>query len=467
MSLTVKQQRLIVVVGASAASMAGFLDQTVVGVALPTISRELGLSSAAALWVMTGYLLPLASLAVAFGSIGRAINEHRLFTAGLLTFVAGSLTAGLSIDGTMLVIARVVQGVGAAATFTASQAMVANAFPQERRGRGIAVYVAVTTLALSAGPFLGGLLTDTIGWRWIFFINPVLALLAVPFMLGLAKDVTSTTRVPITRPFDTLGLVLLVTGLALVVLGLDDLTKTPSGQSWLLGWPATLVGAALLAWLVRHELHHPNPLLHLGFFARSVFLASVAVIVTVGSMQMWGIITFPAYLQSSLGLSAFAAGTGLVPLTVALTIGQFTAGRAVDKLGPRLPILIGLALSLAGVLVILVTLPLGTYWAMLPGLILIGLGLATCQTPANTSAMNAVQATDRLEVSGVLSTARQSSGLLGLAVWTGVGMLAARLFAGSGDAPAVELTAGLIGGGATILITMIVVSVVLKRSQTR
>lgn len=463
MILSLKTQRTLVVLAASAAAMAGFLDQTIVGVALPTIRSDLNLSAAASLWVMTGYLLPLASLAAAFGSLGRAINEHRLFTLGIVTFVVGSITAGLSTGDIMIITARVIQGVGAAAMFTASQAMVANAFPKGRRGRGIAIYVAVTTLSLSAGPFLGGLFTDTIGWRWLFFINPVIALMAVPFIFKMTSDLPQAPRIPLKRPFDVLGLLLLVIGLATVVLGLDDLTKAPTGQSWLLGWPLAVVGVALLVWLVVHERRHPNPLLHLSFFQRPTFLASVAVIMTVGSMQMWGIITFPAYLQSSLGMSAFAAGTGLVPLTIALTLGQFVAGRAVDKLGPRTPIILGLAIALVGVLEILFTLTLSTYWAMLPGLILIGFGLALCQTPANTTAMNAVHATDRMEVSGVLGTARQTSGLLGLAIWTGVGMVAARLWSGFGNTPAVELSAGLIGGAVTIVVTILAVRIILAR----
>lgn len=451
--LSLKGQRIVVMLAAGAATIGGFLDQTIVGVALPSISDELGLTSGQAIWVVVAYLLPLASCAAVFGAVGRQVGERLMFGLGLGGFVLGSMGAGLAVGPGMLIGSRAVQGLAAAAMFTAAQAMVANAFPGGRRGRGIAIYAAITTIALSSGPLVGGFLAEAYGWRWVFFVNPVLSLFAVPYLLGLSAGLPKIHREAMPKPFDLRGLVSLVLALTALSLGLIGLSHSREGALTVVGAGVLVSAGVVFGWFFVHtERRAPYPIVNLASFADPVFSVAVLVIASVGFVQMWGVIAFPAYLQESLGLSPFAAGAGLVPLTLALTLGQFAAGRSVDKLGPRRPIAAGLGLAGLGLLLILVTLPLGTYVWFVPAFLIAGLGLALCQTPANTAAMNVSHRQDRLLTSGLLGTARQTSALTGLVVLSAVGSLGATAF--PAEPGRANLAFGLIGALVVVAATV-------------
>lgn len=449
--LSPRWQRAIVMLAAGSATVGGFLDQTVVGVALPTMTVDLGLDGDEALWAVVAYLLPLAAFAAAFGALGRHVGQRPMFIVGIIGFAIGSMGAGLSVDGTTLAVSRFVQGLAAAAMFTASQAMVANAFPRGRRGRGIALYTAITTIALSSGPLLGGLLVQTLGWRWVFFINPLLALLAVPYVLGFASGLPAVQREPWGERFDTAGLVTLVASLTLLSYGLIQLSLGDP-EDPILPAASAVVGVALVVLFIRVERRTPRPIIPVDELARPVFSAALLVIVAVGFVQMWGVIAFPAYLQSALGMSPFLAGAGLLPLTLALTFGQFFAGRAVDRFGPRSPIVGGLGLAGLGLVIMMASIPTGSYWGFVPAFVLAGLGLALCQTPANTAAMNEAGRQDRLMASGVLGTARQTSALTGLVLLSALSGLGAELY--ESHRPQAALAFGLLGGMVVLILTL-------------
>ncbi len=451
--VSLTRQRAVVMLAAGAATVGGFLDQTIIGVALPTMTVDLGLDSDEALWAVVAYLLPLAAFAAAFGALGRHVGQRPMFVVGIIGFALGSLGAGLSVDGTMLAVARFIQGLAAAAMFTASQAMVANAFPRDRRGRGIALYTAITTIALSSGPLIGGLLVETLGWRWVFFVNPILSLLALPYILGLASGLPEVRRESVGGRFDTAGLITLIASLTLVSYGLIQLSLgNPTDP--IIPLILAVVGAGLVGVFLVVERRAPNPIIPVGQLTRPVFSAALMVIVAVGFVQMWGVIAFPAYMQDALGMSPFLAGAGLLPLTLALTFGQFFAGRAVDRFGPRKPIVGGLGLAGVGLIIMLASIPTRSYWGFVPAFTLAGLGLALCQTPANTAAMNEAGRQDRLMASGVLGTARQTSALTGLVVLSALSGIGASRFT---SAPAqAALAFGLLGGMVVLTLTLLV-----------
>ena len=452
MSAQAPRRRKLVVVAAGTGTALGFLDQTIIGVALPTIGADIGLSATERAWVVEAYLIPLAALAVVAGSIGTRVGARRLFTAGVLVFVASSVSCGLAADADWLIVSRAVQGTGAAAMFTAGQAIVASAFPKAHRGRAIGGFVAVTTIALSIGPLVGGALVDLVGWRAVFFVNPVLALATVPYILGWARNPEGDAPSREPSRFDTSGFLLLV---PILLLGAGGVTE--AGRS---GWtPATIAAVAIAALavpvLIRIESRRSNPMLDVDLLRDPVVGSAIAVVAAVGFVQLWGVISFPAFLQHDLGFSAFAAGAGLLPLTFALTGGQLIAGRLADLRGATMPAFVGTAGAGASLVAMALLVPASSYALLLPVFVLAGISLALAQTPMNAAAMSAVSAERRTNVSGLLATARQSSALFGLAILGALGAHLTRddVTGGSGT--------GAAESGAALQVGCIVAAVVL------
>jgi MFS transporter, DHA2 family, methylenomycin A resistance protein len=459
------RRRRLVVVAAGTGTALGFLDQTIIGVALPTIGVDLGLSATERSWVVEAYLIPLAALAVIAGSIGARIGVRRLFTAGVLVFVAGSLACGLAAGPGWLIAGRAVQGTGAAAMFTAGQVMVVSAYPKARRGRAIGGFLAVTTIALSIGPLVGGALVDLVGWRAVFFVNPVLALATLPYILGWARNPEGDARSGHPPRFDASGFLLLVPILLLGAWGVTEAGRT--------GWSAATiaaVGAAALTVpvLIRVESRRRNPMLDVELLRQPVVGSAIVVVSAVGFVQLWGAISFPAFLQHDLGFSAFAAGAGLLPLTLALTGGQLIAGRIADLRGPALPGLVGTAGAGASLVATALLVPVLSYVSLVPVFVVAGISLALAQTPMDVAAMSSVGAERRTNVSGLLATARQSSALFGLAFLGSLGALLTRDdVTGGGGTGAPEsgaaLQVGCVGAAVVLFAAALLIYVVLVR----
>jgi EmrB/QacA subfamily drug resistance transporter len=459
------RRRKLVLTAAGTGTALGFLDQTIIGVALPTIGADVGLSATERAWVVEAYLIPLAALAVVAGSIGTRIGVRRLFTGGVLFFVAGSVLCGVAADAAWLIASRAVQGTGAAAMFTAGQAMVASAFPMEQRGRAIGAFTAVTTIALSVGPLVGGALVDGIGWRAVFFVNPVLALATLPYILGWARNPEGDAPSADAPAFDTAGFLLMVPILLLGAYGATEAGRT--------GWTAATIAAVAVAALAvpvlfRVESRRPSPMLDVRLLRDRVAGSAIAVVVAVGFGQLWGAIAFPAFLQHDLGFSALAAGAGLLPLTFALTGSQLIAGRLVDMRGAAGPALVGTAGAGASLVAMALVVPASSYVLLVPVFVVAGASLALAQTPMNTAAMNAVGADRRTNVSGLLATARQTSALFGLAFLGSAGALLTRddVTGGSGTGAARSagaLQVGCVGAAILLFAAAVLIYLVLIR----
>ena len=321
------------------------LDETVVGVALPAIRRDLALSSLAAHWVINAYLLVFAMLAAAAGKLGDIFGQKGLFLAGSGLFGLASLACGLAENGPWLIAARAFQGVGAAVIFPASLAMVSLVFPAAERGRALGIYGAVGTAFLAVGPLVGGAITDLASWRWIFWINPVLVVVIALVVIAKWSDVPRDKAV---SPFDRAGLASLVIGLALFVFAVMQ------APDW--GWtrPAVLgllaAGAGGLALFARVEARAPAPLIELGLF-RSAGFTACNLVVFAAQFAKIAIIVFGAlYLQDRLGLSPIMAGLCLVAAVGPVVFTAGLSGRLADRFGARRPILAGLALMSLAVL---------------------------------------------------------------------------------------------------------------------
>jgi MFS family permease len=279
------------------------LDETVVGVALPTMQTDLGMSEVTSHWVVNIYMLTLAGLAAAAGKIGDIIGHKTVMITGLIIFGAASLLCGFAQTDIWLIIARGIQGCGAAIIFPSSLAMTTIAFPPSQHGLALGIYGAIGTVFLSLGPLVGGFLTDFLSWRWIFWVNPPIVLAIAAIVLAGWVEPARTEK---SESLDRLGLLLLVGCLSMAVFAIME------GPDW--GWshPAILtllvVSAVLLVGFVYTERRKPEPLIAVGLFADPTFSGCNLVIFSAQYTKMAVFVFGAMYLQDVLNMSPLMAG---------------------------------------------------------------------------------------------------------------------------------------------------------------
>jgi EmrB/QacA subfamily drug resistance transporter len=387
------------------------LDNTVVNVALPSIQRDLDASISGLEWTINGYALSFAVLLATGGRLGDIFGRRRMFLIGVVVFALSSATAGLAQSSTDLVVSRVVQGVGAALMMPATLSIVTDAFPAHERGKAMGTWAGVSALALAVGPVLGGFLTEHVSWRAIFYLNIPVAVGAVAAALFAVRESRDET---VGREVDYLGVVTLTGALTALVLALVE------GNAWGWGSPeiiALLAGAVLgLAAFVAIELQVKVPMVEFRFFADRNFVGAVVVALIV-SFAMLGVFFFLAlYMQNILSYTPLEAGVRFLPSTLMIVGVAPVAGRLADRIGPRWLIVAGL-LILTGSLYSFTGIAVdSTYLDLLPGFMLLGIGIALTMSPMTSAAMNAVAVEKAGIASGVLSMFRMVGGSLGIAV---------------------------------------------------
>ncbi len=387
------------------------LDNTVVNVALPSIQRDLGASLSALEWTVNGYTLSFAVLLATGGRLGDIFGRRRMFLFGVVIFALSSATAGLAADTTSLVISRVVQGVGAALMMPATLSIVTDAFPAHERGKAMGTWAGVSALALAVGPVMGGFLTEHVSWRAIFYLNIPVAIGAVLAALFAVRESRDTT---VGREVDYAGVAILTGALTALILALVE------GNAWGWGSPeivALLIGAGLgLAAFVAIELRVKVPMVEFHFFSDRNFVGAVVVALIV-SFAMLGVFFFLAlYMQNILGYSALEAGIRFLPSTLMIVVIAPLAGRMADRIGPRWLIAGGLLVVAASLFSFSGIAVDSSYGELLPGFMLLGIGIALTMSPMTSAAMNAVPVEKAGIASGVLSMFRMVGGSLGVAV---------------------------------------------------
>jgi EmrB/QacA subfamily drug resistance transporter len=386
------------------------IDQTVVSVALPTIQRDLDVSQTGLQWIVNAYLLAIAAFVAVGGRIGDMYGNDRVFKLGAAVFVASSAVCGLAGTEALLLVARAVEGVGAALMIPATGAIVLNAFEPQERGRAMGVYAGVSMIFLALGPLLGGVLTQDVTWRAVFWINvPIGAV-----MLTLTHiTVPRSPRIPDAR-IDWFGLATIVPGLTAMVLALMQ------SQSW--GWGSVKTlgclagGLVLLAVFVLVELRHDQPLIQLRLFRNRNFSGDALVLFCI-EFALIGLTVFGAvWVQNVLGFSPIESGLSLLPLTFPLLFVAPLIGRVYDGMGPRAIVAGGCLLVAAALFWSAAELDRISYGWLVPGYLLMGIGIGMVMSPTNTDALNAAPPKDRGEASGMIQTLRQVGGSVGLAV---------------------------------------------------
>jgi len=382
------------------------LDGTVVNVALRTVGADLGASLAELQWVTNGYLLSLASLILLGGSLGDRFGRRRVFLVGTGWFALASLLCGLAPTPTVLVAARVLQGVGAALLTPGSLAMIQGAFVREDRARAIGTWSGLGSIAGALGPFVGGALVQFASWRWIFLVNlPVAAV-----TLLVARRWVPETRDPGPPPrFDPAG-----AALAALALGGTTYALVEWGSR---AAPYAAVGAALAAgaFLVI-ERRSAHPMLPLAIFADRTFAAANVVTLLVYAALGAVLFFLVLQLQTVGGYGALAAGLATLPLTVCMLLFAARGGALAARIGPRIPMTLGPLVVAAGTLLLLRVGPDVSYARdVLPGMTLFGLGLALLVAPLTATVLAAAPDEHAGLASGVNNAVARTGALLAVA----------------------------------------------------
>jgi DHA2 family methylenomycin A resistance protein-like MFS transporter len=388
------------------------LDVTIVNVALPSIAAGVGASVSGLQWVVDGYALALASLMLAGGTAGDLRGHKRVVLSGLTVFGVGSLGCATAPDVAVLVAGRVVQGVGAALLLPGTLAIISHAYPDAgEQARAIGIWAGIGSLALPAGPLLGGALIEAFGWRAIFFVN--MPIVAVSLVAALA--IVRESADPRGRSLDVGGVVLGVLTLLATTFAFIEGGRSGAGAAPVI---AAAIAAVILlgAFVLVERARGDDAMLPLALFRRPQFSVANAAAGTMNLGTLGTLFVLTLFLQSVQGRSPLAAGLSLVPLFAPLAVIAPFAGRLTSRIGSRLPVAVGLAVAAVG-LALLVTANAGSgYVALLPAFLLWGVGMGILTPAVVAAAIAAVPAERTGLASAINNTARQAGGAIGIAV---------------------------------------------------
>jgi len=392
------------------------LDTTIVNVAIPQMSQHLGASLSDILWILNGYILVYAVLLITAGRLGDLYGAKQLFLIGMVVFTAASAACGLSQNPSQMIIFRIIQGLGGALLTPQTLSVITMIFPPERRGAAFGVWGAVAGVSTVAGPTLGGWLVTDFSWRWIFFVNVPVGVIA----LVLATIVMPSIRLNRRHKLDFGGVALSTGALFLLTYGLIE------GQphKWSRVWgPITIpmviiAGVVLLGvflW-VQYLERDSEPLVPFALFRDRNFSIMNYAVASIGFGMLGLFLPLTIFLQSVLGLSALQAGLTTAPMSVISMFVAPIAGRLSDKLGGKWILFAGISLFAGGMGIIVESTELGeSRWRLLPGLIVAGFGLGMTFAPLQTVAMRNIQPHLAGAASGLINTTRQLGAVIGSA----------------------------------------------------
>jgi EmrB/QacA subfamily drug resistance transporter len=387
------------------------LDIAVVNVALPSIKVDLGFSEQNLQWVISAYALVFGGFLLLGGRAADVLGRRRVFAVGLVAFTVASLVAGLAWSEGSLIAARAFQGLGAAIISPAALSMVSTTFTEGReRNLALGVWGAVGGFGAAAGVLLGGVFTELLSWSWIFFVNvPVgaTALLLTPFLLSESRDASI-------RSFDVPGAVLVTAGLSSLVYAI-----TQAGEvGWLAGRTVGTFAAAvvLIAAFAVWEQRHSEPLMRLGIFRiRTVAGANVAGFI-LGTALFSMFLMLTLYMQNVLGYSPLQAGVAYLAVAGGAIVWSALAAQLVTRLGVKPVLVAGMASLTAGLVYFTQIDVHGSYLGdLLPGFLLVGIGIGFAFVPISIAALAGVEARESGLASGLINTSQQIGGALGIA----------------------------------------------------
>jgi EmrB/QacA subfamily drug resistance transporter len=421
------------------------LDASVVNVALPSIGRDLGLGQEGLAWLVNAYVLAFGGFLLLGGRMADLLGRRRVFVGGFVLFALASFAGGLATSGGMLIAARALQGLGAAILSPAALSLVTTTFEEgAERNKALGVWGAVAAGGGAAGSLLGGVITQTLGWEWVLWINTPIGLAAAALAPALLQESRSTTG---DRSFDALGALTVTGGLVALVYGVIDGVEVEF----------LALAAALLVAFVVIESRTANPLVPIAVFRSRSLTGAVATGVLMGGALIGLFFFATLYLQQVLHYGPLKAGLSYLPLALTIGASAGIASSLSTKLGPRPVLVSGLVVQAAGLYWFSHVSASGSFLGdvLFPSLV-VALGMGLAFVPLTIAAMSGVSANESGLASGLMATAQQIGQAVGLAVLTGVATTtstsAEALTAGFEDAFLVAAAFALIGALAAFTI---------------
>ena len=391
------------------------LDTTIVNIAVPAMLDGLSASLDQIVWVVNSYLLAYAALLITGGRLGDRYGPRNLFAIGLVLFTLASVGCGLAQNSAQMITARVIQGVGGALLTPQTLVIITMIFPKERRGAALGVWGSIIGLSTVAGPTVGGLLVNNASWRWIFFVNVPIGLIALIGTFRIVPDL----RLGRSHGMDMVGVALVTAGLFALVYGLIEGQRYDWGTiAGPISIPLVLgVGVVLLVAFVLWERRPAEPLLPLSLFRHRNYSIMLWLQTLIAFGMLGVFLPLVLVLQSVLGMSALRAGLTIAPLSVAAMVVAPLAGGLADRFGAKYILMAGTSLFALGIGLLVPVIELdATVASFAIPMVVAGIGLGMCLAPLAAEAMREIPPLQAGAASGMLNTTRQIGGLIGTAV---------------------------------------------------
>ena len=405
---SIKKKKWPVLLAMAMCTAVVFLDSTILPVALPTIQKELNLSTVGIQWVINSYLLVMACLVLAGGRISDLVGHKLMYSIGMIVFAISSAIGGVAINKEMLILSRSFQGLGGAIMLPSSMSILVETYPPSQRGRAVGTLVAIGSIFLSLGPFIGGFLTQFITWRLVFWVNiPIVAIGITVAILSVPKSKK------LKEPFDVPGFFAYTLALVCLILGLMQ------AREW--GWdsPAVItlfslfVALSLLLVFLLKRVKYP--FVEYRLFKNPVFLGGNLIVFCAQFLIMMTVF-WVIYFERTLGYTPVQAGLLALTSTLPLVVCAPLSGYLSDHYGPKVPVMIGFLLVCVGFLWFAFLASQPVVWILVTGLLFFGCGIAIVMTPVGTTTVSSVSSSKRGTATGIYSTIRNTASPFGVAV---------------------------------------------------